>query len=294
MVRQQCRWLLGNLCGYRGGSADGGIKATQKTMSTRVARGKATADNNQLAAQRIERKHSAASRRVAVAGSRRRARSRWREARDTEDAVVMKGDARLESTSAPVPSIERLMAVVNVWMVEMVRCGRGGEKRERTGKRRKKRKMEPQTQGALGGAGGSAGTGDDGTEWDPLLAPLVVAASHLLWRGGGGLCLLASSGRRQGKTLVSVRLWALGGVLVVVGGVCWGICCTRYRGRARAICGGWACTPSQFPCCLPGALHCTAVHAHDGSRLVAQPLTDSLGCRLETSTSQRRCSSEFT
>lgn len=101
----------------------------------------------------------------------------------------MEGDARLESTSAPVPSIEGLMTVVNGWMVEMVRCGRGGEKRERTGKRRKKRKMEPRTQGALGGAGGSAqaGTGDDGTEWDPLLAPLVVlAASHLLWRGGGG------------------------------------------------------------------------------------------------------------
>lgn len=41
-------------------------------------------------------------------------------------------------------------------------------------------------------------------------------------------------------------------------------------------------------------VHCTALHAHDdGSRLVAQPLADSLGCCLETSTSQRRCSSEF-
>lgn len=43
----------------------------------------------------------------------------------------MEGEARLESTSAPVPSIEEQMAMVSGWMVEMVRCGRGGEKRER-------------------------------------------------------------------------------------------------------------------------------------------------------------------
>ena len=116
--------------------------------------------------------------------------------------------------------------------------------------------------------------GQSGT---PLLALVVVlAASHLLWRGGGeGPVFLASGGRRQGKTQVSVGLWALGGVSWWWWwlGVGWGICMAG-GGRGLFVedgCGDASRTPLQFPAAYQ-------LYAHDGSRLVAQPVADSLGC----------------
>lgn len=106
--------------------------------------------------------------------------------------------------------------------------------------------------------------------------------------GGGvgrGLCLLASGGRRQGKTQVSVACRALGSRGRVGGGwggVGWGICSSAWQGEGAGYL--WRVGVATQAAHLYSLLMLTvpgfagALHAHDGSRLVAQPVADSLGC----------------